>query len=173
MYFRKILLRRWACQPWDSLAVSPDAKRSMMKILSSSFTRPQTKYSALTGCFTVPAKSSQPTLKKQNRHQLSQRPAPVDVSSAINAAISAYVELTNRLKQEMAERLADKETIIDEKNKRIVALEREVAAKDVLITELQRKVASLESELSQKQKNDTTSLFSFNPGVADNTELTK
>ena len=100
-------------------------------------------------------------------------PAPVDASSAINAAISAYVELTNRLKQEMAERIADKETIIDEKNKRIVALEREVAAKDVLITELQRKVASLESELSQKQKNDTTSLFSFNPGVADNTELTK
>lgn len=114
--------------------------------------------------FTTDIKKAEPT-------PASPAPASVDVSSAINAAISAYVELTNRLKQEMAERLIDKEANIDEKNKRIVALEREVAAKDVLIAELQRKVVRL--ELSQKQKNDATSLFSFNPGVAENAELTK
>ena len=99
-------------------------------------------------------------------------PAPVDASSAINAAISAYVELTNRLKQEMAERLADKEAIIDEKNKRIVVLEREVATKDTLNMELQRKVARLESELSMKHGNDTVDMFSFNPGLAEQPNIT-
>lgn len=60
-------------------------------------------------------------------------PTSVDASSAINAAIAAYVELTNRLKQEMADRLADKDAIIAEKQARIVALKQTVADKDAII----------------------------------------
>ena len=63
---------------------------------------------------------------------------PVDTSSAINAAIAAYVELTNRLKQEMSDRLADKDTIIAEKQSRIANVE---ALKEAIRAELEYKLS--------------------------------
>jgi hypothetical protein len=96
-------------------------------------------------------------IKKAEQPPATPAPTSVDASSAINAAIAAYVELTNRLKQEMADRLADKDTIIAEKQARIVALEQTVADKDAIIRardasilELERKIANLNaSDLSR------------------------
>ena len=53
-------------------------------------------------------------IKKAESAPATPAPTSVDSSSAVNAAIAAYVELTNRLKQEMADRLADKDTFIAE-----------------------------------------------------------
>ena len=74
--------------------------------------------------------------------QLNHQPAAIDPSSAANAAIAAYVELTNRLKQEMADRLADKDAIIQEKQARIVTLEATIKDKDTIILNLQRELAA-------------------------------
>lgn len=92
-------------------------------------------------------------IMKQRREESEQRldtnlnhqPAAIDPSSAANAAIAAYVELTNRLKQEMDERLADKDTIIQEKQSRITLLESAVRDKDALIKTLQRQLADIKN----------------------------
>ena len=99
-------------------------------------------------------------------------PAPtyVDASSAINAAIAAYVELTNRLKQEMADRLADKDTIIAEKQARIVALEQTVADKDAIIKSRDNKILYLESKLAASQVDDLEN-YPFAIGAAETNSL--
>lgn len=83
----------------------------------------------------------------------------IDSGSATNAAIAAYVELTNRLKQEMAERLEDKEAIIREKDARIIALERTIADRDARIIALERQIAAYHA--------DDLSNYPFSVGVAD------
>lgn len=83
----------------------------------------------------------------------------IDASSATNAAIAAYVELTNRLKEEMAERLEDKDAIIREKDARIIALERTIADRDARIIVLERQIAAYHA--------DDLSNYPFSVGVAD------
>lgn len=103
-------------------------------------------------------------------------PTSVDASSAINAAISAYVELTNRLKQEMSDRLADKDTIIAEKQSRIESLERTIAAleqtiadKDALIRERDSRILELERRIAQSNADDL-SKYPYTIGVAEHSD---
>lgn len=109
-------------------------------------------------------------------------PAPViptsaiDSSSAVNAALAAYAELTNRLKQEMADRLADKDTIIAEKQSRIESLERTianlertVADKDALIRARDSRILDLERRLSQSNADDL-SHYHFPIGAAEHSD---
>jgi len=93
-------------------------------------------------------------------------PTPVDASSAINAAIAAYAELTNRLKQEMSDRLADKDTIIAEKQARIVALEQTVADKDVIIHARDARILELERQIANINASDL-SRYPFAIGAAE------
>ena len=74
----------------------------------------------------------------------------VDASSAVNAAIAAYVELTNRIKKEMTDRLTDKDAIIAEKQARIATLEQTISDKDAVITEKQARISTLEQSLADK-----------------------
>lgn len=92
--------------------------------------------------------------------------SPIDPSSAINAALAAYVELTNRLKQEMSDRLADKDTIIAEKQSRIADLERTVAAKEEIIKSREARIAELERQLAADATSDL-SRYPFTMGAAD------
>jgi transcriptional regulator with XRE-family HTH domain len=96
---------------------------------------------------------------------------PVDASSAINASIAAYVELTNRLKQEMADRLADKDTIIAEKQSRIVALEQTIVDKDEIIRARNARIADLERRVAQANADDLSS-YPFTIGAAENIRST-
>lgn len=93
----------------------------------------------------------------------------VDPSSAINAAIAAYVELTNRLKQEMADRIADKETIIAEKQARIVALEQTIADKDAIIRARDARILELERRIAQSNADDL-SKYPFAIGAAEHSD---
>ena len=97
----------------------------------------------------------------------------IDPSSAVNAALAAYAELTNRLKQEMADRLADKDTIIAEKQSRIESLERTianlertVADKDALIRARDSRILDLERRLAQSNADDL-SKYPFAIGAAE------
>lgn len=109
--------------------------------------------------FTAETKNAEPDTA-------SPAPTPVDASSAINAAIAAYVELTNRLKQEMSDRLADKDTIIAEKQSRIVALEQTVADKDALIRARDARILELERQIANINASDL-SRYPFAIGAAE------
>ena len=95
----------------------------------------------------------------------------IDPSSAINAALAAYAELTNRLKQEMADRLADKDTIIAEKQSRIVALEQTIVDKDEIIRARNARIADLERRVAQANADDLSS-YPFTIGAAENIRST-
>ena len=90
----------------------------------------------------------------------------VDASSAINAAIAAYAELTNRLKQEMTDRLADKDAIIAEKQARIESLERTIADKDVIIRARDARILELEHQIANINASDLSS-YPFAIGAAE------
>ena len=90
----------------------------------------------------------------------------VETSSVINAAIAAYVELTNRLKQEMADRLADKDTIIAEKQARIATLEQTITDKEAIIRSRDARILELERRIAQAISDDV-SRYPFAIGVAD------
>lgn len=109
----------------------------------------------------------------RNKSEKKDEPTPtssVDASSAINAALAAYVELTNRLKQEMTDRLADKDTIIAEKQARIVALEQTVADKDAIIRARDARILELERRIAQSNADDL-SKYPFAIGAAENKKL--
>lgn len=90
----------------------------------------------------------------------------VDSSSAINAALAAYVELTNRLKQEMSDRLNDKDTIIAEKQARIAALEQTIADKAEIIKARDARIVALERQLAAAATSDL-SRYPFTMGAAE------
>lgn len=100
----------------------------------------------------------------------------IDPSSEHNAAISAYVQLANRLtddlkrkEQEMADRLADKDTIIAEKQSRIVALEQTISDKDAIIRARDARILELERRIAQSNADDL-SKYPFSIGAAEHNE---
>ena len=109
--------------------------------------------------FTVDSKKADPV-------PATPAPTSVDASSAINAAIAAYVELTNRLKQEMADRIADKDTIIAEKQARIATLEQTIADKDAIIRTRDARIVELERKLADATTGDL-SRYPFTIGAAE------
>ena len=89
-------------------------------------------------------------LGKSNPHQSAQT---IDESSQINAAISAYIQLTNRLTDdlkkkeiEMAERLAEKDARIAELKDTLATKEEIIKARDSRILELERRIAQINAE---------------------------
>lgn len=105
-------------------------------------------------------------IKKEDPDTASPASTPIDASSAINAAIAAYVELTNRLKQEMSDRLADKDTIIAEKKSRIESLKRTIADKDAIIRARDARIIELERKLADAATSDL-SRYPFTIGAAE------
>ena len=108
-------------------------------------------------------------IKKAESAPATHAPTSVDSSSAVNAAIAAYVELTNRIKQEMADRLADKDTIIAEKQSRIVALEQTISDKDAIIRARDARILELELRIAQSNADDL-SKYPFSIGAAEHNE---
>lgn len=97
----------------------------------------------------------------------------IDESSLLNSSLTAYIQLANRLtddlkakEQELADRLADKDTIIREKDARIVTLERTIADKDAIIRDRDARILSLERQIAAANMSDITD-YPFAVGVAD------
>lgn len=100
----------------------------------------------------------------------------IDPASEHNAAISAYIQLANRLtddlkrkEKEMADRLADKDTIISEKQSRIVALEQTISDKDAIIRARDTRILELERRIAQSNADDL-SKYPFAIGAAEQNE---
>ena len=103
----------------------------------------------------------------------------IDPASEHNAAISAYVQLANRLtddlkrkEQEMSDRLADKDTIIAEKQSRIAELKDTIAAQEEIIKARDARIFELERQLAVATTSDITR-YPFKVGVAEEREQTK
>jgi transcriptional regulator with XRE-family HTH domain len=108
-------------------------------------------------------------LGKSNPHRYAQT---IDESSQINAAISAYIQLTNRLTDdlkkkeiEMAERLAEKDA-------QIATLERTIADKKELIKTRDAEIANLKCQLADVSTSDL-SRYPFAIGTAEDRKQTK
>ena len=108
-----------------------------------------------------------------------EEPAPatpasaIDSSSAVNAAIAAYVKLVEFAEskladkeKEMSDRLADKDTIIAEKQSRIESLERTITDKDALIRARDARILELERRIAQNDADDL-SRYHFPIGAAE------
>jgi hypothetical protein len=93
----------------------------------------------------------------------------IDSSSAVNAALAAYAELTNRLKQEMADRLADKDTIIAEKQSRIESLERTIANLERTVADKDALIRARDARIAQINAEDL-SHYHFPIGAAEHSD---
>lgn len=98
--------------------------------------------------------------------------AYIDPASEHNAAISAYIQLANRLtddlkrkEQEMADRLAEKDF-------RIVELQQTIADKVEIIKARDARIIELERQLAVAATSDIAR-YPFNVGVAEEREQTK
>ena len=104
-------------------------------------------------------------IEKRKQEKQGRKASSIDESSQMNASIAAYVQLTNRLSDdlkkkeiEMADRLAEKDT-------HIAALERTIKDKEARIVELERQLAVA--------TNSDITRYPFKVGVAEEREQTK
>lgn len=81
--------------------------------------------------------------------------APIDSSSAFNAAISAYVQLVE-----------SRDKVIAEKEARIKDLERTIADKETIISDREARIMDLERQLAVVPVSDVKS-YPFAIGIAD------
>ena len=100
----------------------------------------------------------------------------IDHSSMVNASISAYIQLTNRLDEdlkkkeiEMQERLAEKDATIESQKAQITHLELTIADKDTIIKEKEARIVALERHLAAVSTPDIEH-WPFSTGVADEGE---
>ena len=101
-------------------------------------------------------------LGKNNPHQSAQT---IDESSQINAAISAYIQLTNRLTDDLKKKEIEMVERLAEKDAHIVTLERTIKDKEARIVDLER-------QLAVATTSDITR-YPFKVGVAEELEQTK
>jgi len=111
------------------------------------------------------------TVQKSSSTQ--QQQTYIDPASEHNATISAYVQLANRLTddlkrkdQEMADHLADKDAIIAEKQSRIADLEQTIADKDAIIRARESRILELERRIAQSNADDLSN-YHFPIGAAE------
>lgn len=108
-------------------------------------------------------------IEKRKQEKQEQKTSSIDESSQINASIAAYVQLTNRLTEdlkkkeiEMAERLA-------EKSATIAALQRTIADKEEIIKACDARIVELERQLAAATTGDL-SRYPFAIGAAEHQE---
>ena len=111
--------------------------------------------------------------EKQLDANIAQNLPYIDPSSQQNASITAYVQLTNRLSDdlkkkeiEMEERLAEKDATIESQKAQITRLELTIADKDTIIKEKEARIVALERQLAAVSTPDIEH-WPFSTGVAD------
>lgn len=105
-------------------------------------------------------------MEQRKNEQTQPTTSTIDPASQFNASISAYIQLTNRLsddlkhkEQEMKERLAEKDA-------HIVTLERTIADKESIIRDRDARILALERQLALANNADL-SHYPFTVGVAE------
>ena len=90
----------------------------------------------------------------------------IDHSSMVNASISAYIQLTNRLDEDLKKKEIEMEERLAEKEARIVELKNTIADKDTIIKEKEARIVALERQLAAATIGDL-SRYPFTIGAAD------
>lgn len=115
--------------------------------------------------------------EKQLDANIAQTLPYIDPSSQQNATITAYVQLTNRLSDdlkkkeiEMEERLAEKDATIESQKAQISSLELTIADKDTIIKEKEARIVALERQLAAAATSDL-SRYPFAIGAAENNNI--
>ena len=90
----------------------------------------------------------------------------IDQSSMINASLSAYIQLTNRLTDDLKKKEIEMQERLAEKDARIVELKNTIADKDTIIKDREARIVALERKLSAYATSDLDN-YPFSVGVAD------
>ena len=90
----------------------------------------------------------------------------IDQSSMVNASLSAYIQLTNRLTDDLKKKEIEMQERLAEKDARIVELKNTIADKDTIIKDREARIVALERKLSAYASSDLDN-YPFSVGVAD------
>lgn len=90
----------------------------------------------------------------------------IDQSSMVNASLSAYIQLTNRLTDDLKKKEVEMQERLAEKDARIVELKNTIADKDTIIKDREARIVALERKLSAYATSDLDN-YPFSVGVAD------
>ena len=104
--------------------------------------------------------------EKQLDVNLAQNLPYIDPASQLNASITAYVQLTNRLSDDLKRKEIEMEERLKEKNSHIAALERTISDKEEIIKAREAHIAELEHQLAAATTGDL-SRYPFTIGVAE------
>ncbi len=104
--------------------------------------------------------------EKQLDANITQNLPYIDPSSQQNASITAYVQLTNRLSDDLKKKEIEMEERLAEKDARIADLQRTIADKEEIIKARDAQIIALERQLSAATTGDL-SRYPFTMGAAD------
>ena len=90
----------------------------------------------------------------------------IDQSSIVNASLSAYIQLTNRLTDDLKKKEIEMQERLAEKDARIVELKNTIADKDTIIKDREARIVALERQLAVAATSDLDN-YPFSVGVAD------
>lgn len=110
--------------------------------------------------------------EKQLDANIAQNLPYIDPSSQQNATITAYVQLTNRLSDDLKKKEIEMEERLAEKDARIADLQRTIADKEEIIKARDARIIDLERQLAVATTSDITR-YPFKVGVAEEREQTQ
>jgi transcriptional regulator with XRE-family HTH domain len=90
----------------------------------------------------------------------------IDQSSMVNASLSAYIQLTNRLTDDLKKKEIEMQERLAEKDARIAELKNTISDKDTIIKDREARIVALERQLAAAATSDLDN-YPFSVGVAD------
>ena len=105
-------------------------------------------------------------IEKRRQEKQGRKASSIDESSQINASIAAYVQLTNRLSDDLKKKEIEMEERLAEKDVRIAELKDTIAAKEEIIKARDERIIALERQLAAAATSDL-SRYPFTIGAAE------
>jgi transcriptional regulator with XRE-family HTH domain len=105
-------------------------------------------------------------IEKRKQEEQGRKASSIDESSQMNASIAAYVQLTNRLSDDLKKKEIEMEERLAEKDVRIAELKDTIAAKKEIIKVREARIIELERKLAAVTTGDL-SRYPFTIGVAE------
>ena len=105
-------------------------------------------------------------IEKRRQEKQGRKASSIDESSQINASIAAYVQLTNRLSDDLKKKEIEMEERLAEKDARIAELKDTIAAKEEIIKARDERIIALERQLAAAATYDL-SRYPFAIGAAE------
>ncbi len=105
-------------------------------------------------------------IEKRKQEEQGRKASSIDESSQMNASIAAYVQLTNRLSDDLKKKEIEMEERLAEKDARIAELKNTIATKEEIIKAREARIAELERQLAAAATSDL-SRYPFTIGAAE------